>query len=83
MKKYVLAGNARHILYSPNWLFYKNTRRNLSQDHFPQHHERIYVFENDGNTHRIRVANADGSEEKVISTYSWESDPSWIPEAVP
>ena len=41
-----------------------------------------YVFENGGNTHRIRVANADGTEEKVISAYPWESDPSWIPEAV-
>ena len=38
-----------------------------------------YVFEDDGNTHRIRVANSDGSEERVISTYPWESDPTWVP----
>ena len=39
-----------------------------------------YVWEEGGgNTHRIRVANADGSEEEVISTYPWEADPSWLP----
>lgn len=29
-----------------------------------------YVFEDDGNTHRIRIANRDGSEEEVLSIYS-------------
>ena len=38
-----------------------------------------YVFEVDGNTHRIRIANVDGSEEEIISIYPWESDASWLP----
>ena len=38
-----------------------------------------YVFEDDGNTHRIRVASSDGSKESVISSYPWESDPTWVP----
>jgi len=38
-----------------------------------------YVWENGGNTHRIRVANADGSDERVLSEYPWEADPTWIP----
>ncbi len=38
-----------------------------------------YVFGDDGNTHRIRIANVDGSEEEIISIYPWESDPSWLP----
>ena len=38
-----------------------------------------YVWENGGNTHRIRVADADGSNERIVSTYPWEADPSWIP----
>lgn len=35
--------------------------------------------EEGNNTHRIRVANADGSGEKVISDFPWEADPSWFP----
>ena len=38
-----------------------------------------YVFAGDGNTHRVRVAEPDGSNEKVISTYPWEGDPTWVP----
>ena len=38
-----------------------------------------YVWKNGGNTHRIRVANADGSDERVLSEYPWEADPTWIP----
>jgi len=38
-----------------------------------------YVFEDDGNTHKIRIANVDGSEEEIISIYPWESDLSWLP----
>ena len=41
-----------------------------------------YVFEDGGNTHRIRVANSDGSAEEVLSTYPWEAAPSWIPCAI-
>ena len=36
-----------------------------------------YVWEIGGNTHRIRVIKSDGSNERVISKYPWESDPSW------
>jgi len=38
-----------------------------------------YVWEDGGNTHHIRVANADGSDETVLSKYPWEADPTWIP----
>jgi len=37
-----------------------------------------YVFEDGGNTHRIRITNRDGSEEEVLSIYTWESGPSWF-----
>jgi len=37
-----------------------------------------YAFETEGNTHRVRVANADESKEWVISTHPWESEPSWV-----
>ncbi len=40
-----------------------------------------WVFENGGRTHRIRISNVDGSGEKIISSYPWESSPSWIPVA--
>ena len=33
----------------------------------------------DNGTFGIRVANADGSGEKHISSYPWESSPSWVP----
>jgi Tol biopolymer transport system component len=36
-----------------------------------------YVWEINGNTHRIRVINSDGSQERTLSKYPWESDPSW------
>ncbi len=36
-----------------------------------------YVWEGGGNTHRIRVVRSDGTGEKTLSTYPWESDPSW------
>jgi Tol biopolymer transport system component len=36
-----------------------------------------YVWENGGNTHRIRVVRSDGTDEKTLSTYPWESGPSW------
>ena len=36
-----------------------------------------YVWETDGNTHRIRVINSDGTQERILSKYPWESDPSW------
>jgi Tol biopolymer transport system component len=36
-----------------------------------------YVWEDDGNTHRIRVIGSDGTNEKTLSTYPWESGPSW------
>jgi Tol biopolymer transport system component len=36
-----------------------------------------YVWEGDGNTHRIRVVGSDGANERTLSTYPWESDPSW------
>jgi len=38
-----------------------------------------YVWEGGGRTHRIRVANADGSNEKILSDYPWEADPTWVP----
>jgi Tol biopolymer transport system component len=48
---------------------------------FSQDGEKIvyytYVFENGEHTHRIRVADTDGSNEKTISTYPWEADPTW------
>ena len=37
-----------------------------------------YVWESGGSTHRIRIANADGSDEEILSTYPWEADPSWF-----
>jgi Tol biopolymer transport system component len=36
-----------------------------------------YVWEDGGNTHRIRVVISDGTDERTLSTYPWESDPSW------
>jgi Tol biopolymer transport system component len=36
-----------------------------------------YVWEGGGNTHRIRVIRSDGTGEKTLSTYPWESGPSW------
>ncbi len=38
-----------------------------------------YVWGDEGHTHRIRVADADGSNEKILSDYPWESDPTWVP----
>jgi len=37
-----------------------------------------YLWKNGGNTHRIRVSYADGSNETILSKYPWEADPSWI-----
>jgi Tol biopolymer transport system component len=38
-----------------------------------------WVFQDGGRTHQIRIANPDGSSEQIISSYPWESSPSWIP----
>jgi len=37
-----------------------------------------YKWSNGGHTHRIRVANPDGTDEKVIIGFPWESHPSWV-----
>jgi Tol biopolymer transport system component len=38
-----------------------------------------YVPEENGHTHKIRVANVNGSQEQIISSYPWEAAPSWVP----
>jgi len=38
-----------------------------------------YTREGDITTHRIRIANSDGSDEKIISSFLWDAAPSWIP----
>ena len=38
-----------------------------------------YKWENGQHTKRIRIANPDGSNEKVISEFPWETNPSWVP----
>jgi Tol biopolymer transport system component len=54
---------------------------------FSQDGEKIvyytYVFEKGEHTHRIRVADTDGSNEHTISTYPWEADPTWTPITTP
>jgi len=38
-----------------------------------------YFWKNGVHNHQIRTANADGSNEKTISSFPWEAAPSWIP----
>jgi len=38
-----------------------------------------YKWENGQHTKQIRIANPDGSNEKVISEFPWETNPSWVP----